>query len=936
MIDNIKIATLNLCLGLKNKKEEVKRLIQTNKIDILCVQETEIPKDFPVDMLTFRGYQYENENINCKSRCGIYITNNLSYVRRSDLEIQGIHAIIIDLKNTKNTRIINIYRTFNPVNNQTQRAYFDSLLTLISQCTNKNTILIGDFNLDYNKRSDIFYSHKHYFAALEATLNPFNLIQIINFDTWSRLINNVYCSSLLDHVYVSDPLETTNITQIIPPFGDHLLITFELGSNKTANKTFYKRNWKAYNKDILLNHLNNTCWSIDLDDVQSYWNLFESKLVEIVDIVAPLESKLSNNIIYETPQWIKKKINRRNLLKKRLKKPNINSQTTSHELKVLNKDIKNFFHQQKKKSVRKGILPGSSKSLWDAVKIAKDLNVSSLPDILYHNEVVIPVSLQADEFGKFFDAKVKNIVNSTITSPTVYNGKRKLNCNDEFFMTSADIIECLKSIKTKNCEGYDRIPQRILTDGAECLILPLTGLFERIYNQKAIPEQWSISKIIPIHKKGPKNNIENYRPIANLCSSSKIFEKLILKRLNKLEILNNIDLTGSQQHGFKKSRSTATLALQLQSLIARALDEDNYVLMSSIDLSAAFDVVNIDLLLTRLAVLGIPGDVVSLIEIWLKNRCYYVDINSITSCFFESNSGTIQGSILGPILYAIYVSPLFDLTDLSNFADDNFILTWNVDKETANIEMSNKLNLISKWLKDSGLKVNELKTEICLFYRKDTPPIEINIGNVIIKSMTSMNVLGVEFDSKLNWSKHISKVINKANKALHAIKMIKRFFNRDEILLLLTSNFYSILYYNSEIWHLPSLKPELKQLLLSASAKALKLCERTPDPMESFTNLHVKLKRALPNQIMQYKHAILLHKLYNERMPNADWVEMNFNQIITSRQTLFKISKTNRYKIGNNILTSRLTTINNKIDLNDLNLSLDSFKVKYKKVLLSP
>ena len=103
MIDNIKIATLNLCLGLKNKKEEVKRLIQTNKIDILCVQETEIPKDFPVDMLTFRGYQYENENINCKSRCGIYITNNLSYVRRSDLEIQGIHAIIIDLKNTKKT-----------------------------------------------------------------------------------------------------------------------------------------------------------------------------------------------------------------------------------------------------------------------------------------------------------------------------------------------------------------------------------------------------------------------------------------------------------------------------------------------------------------------------------------------------------------------------------------------------------------------------------------------------------------------------------------------------------------------------------------------------------------------------------------------------------------------------------------------------------------
>ena len=91
------------------------------------------------------------------------------------------------------------------------------------------------------------------------------------------------------------------------------------------------------------------------------------------------------------------------------------------------------------------------------------------------------------------------------------------------------------------------------------------------------------------------------------------------------------------------------------------------------------------------------------------------------------------------------------------------------------------------------------------------------------------------------------------------------------------------------------LKPELKQLLLSASAKALKLCDRTPDPMESFINLHVKLKRALPNQIMQYKHAILLHKLYNEQLPQADWIELNFNQVLNSCQTKFKTIENNIY-----------------------------------------
>ena len=100
---------------------------------------------------------------------------------------------------------------------------------------------------------------------------------------------------------------------------------------------------------------------------------------------------------------------------------------------------------------------------------------------------------------------------------------------------------------------------------------------------------------------------------------------------------------------------------------------------------------------------------------------FYVEIDGEVSKFFEIKHGTIQGSILGPILYAIYVSPLFDLTNLSNFADDNYALTWLKNKETALALMGEKLQSITKWLTDSGLKVNENNTEICLFYRKDTP-----------------------------------------------------------------------------------------------------------------------------------------------------------------------------------------------------------------------
>ena len=181
-------------------------------------------------------------------------------------------------------------------------------------------------------------------------------------------------------------------------------------------------------------------------------------------------------------------------------------------------------------------------------------------------------------------------------------------------------------------------------------------------------------------------------------------------------------MTSQASNNMVSKKSTTTLALKLQSLIARALDDDNYVLMASIDLSATFDVVNIGLLMKRLTILGLPKDVLSLIEIWLNKRMFYVEIDVEVSNFFEINHGTIQGSILGPILYAIYVSPLFDLTNLSNFADDNYALTWSKNREIAITLMSKKLQSITIWLTDSVLKVNKNKTELCLFYRKDTPP----------------------------------------------------------------------------------------------------------------------------------------------------------------------------------------------------------------------
>ena len=139
---------------------------------------------------------------------------------------------------------------------------------------------------------------------------------------------------------------------------------------------------------------------------------------------------------------------------------------------------------------------------------------------------------------------------------------------------------------------------------------------------------------------------------------------------------------------------------------------------------------------------------------------------------------------------------------------------------------------------------------------------------------------------------------------------------------------------HSEIWHLPNLKCNLKQKLLSVSANAIKICMFYPDPMISFIKIHVTNKSALPDSLMQYKLAIQLFKLYYPTSPSIEWIKLNTNQTLTSQQSTFSILKTNCKKVGLNILVNRLSVLNRIIPLSWLNGFLESFKIKCKGLLL--
>ena len=934
-----KIATWNLCLGLVNKKDYVDEIMNKEQLDVCCMQETEILPDYDHNLLSTRNYTLLIENNDHKSRSGMYIRNGTSYTRKETLEDKNAGLIIVDIKLKHNYRIINVYRSFNPPGGITQRAMFSKQLQLIKTAIEENQsvrpIVLGDFNLDENKKYLNDYSHRLYYEELIDTFDPLGLIQIVDFNTWSRLVNGVWRKSLLDHVYVKDITTVDNLEPNEVLTGDHILLTFTIEGNVNKPSISHKRNWIKYSKANLITEINKHTWNNDITTVQDLWNDYENKLSLISDMVAPITEYTSNEstISKQIPNIIRRKMRlRKRLLYKLKTRPD---DDLKKRLKNLDTEIKQFHYTRLRKKIRKDIRPGNSKSLWRAVGIAKNMNTDELPETMYYNGVEIDNKELQEAFAEHFEEKISTLINNAVISQNVYNGSEKIRTNDKNFMTPDKVLESMKGLKVKNCEGCDLIPQRILADGIESLIDPFSKLFNQIYTQKTIPEQWKMAKITPVFKKGKKEEISNYRPISNLNSASKIFERLILIRINEIEQEMNVDLTGESQHGFKKNKSTTTASISIQMALAKALEQGHFALMASLDLSSAFDVVNINLLLKRMKIMGIPKDVLDLTEIWLRDRSYYITCKGRNSFIKKSNVGTIQGSILGPLLYAIFVSPLFDMTPFHAFADDNQIITSSHDINQIKTDMEAKLEIMTKWLRESGLIVNEQKTELCLFHKSPQAAIDIVINNVVVSSTNTINVLGITFDSMMKWDHQVSRAIKNSRKALHAIKLIKKNFSKDELKQLLTSNFYSILYYNSEVWHIPTIHSNLKQQLLAASSTGLRLLGSRCDVRISYDRLHNYNGRATPADMMKYKHSLQLYKNFNDNSQNETWLRLNFQQNYNQRNEFVIITDTSMNRIGKNLMINRLNLINGKIKYDWLNLSFESYKLKCKETFLT-
>jgi hypothetical protein len=601
------------------------------------------------------------------------------------------------------------------------------------------------------------------------------------------------------------------------------------------------------------------------------------------------------------------------------------SQNLYERSKHVERKIKNQIIKSETDKIRSQVLVGGSQGLWKGVRMAQDRPIERIPtEMILEEQTVNSRTEQAQAFAKIFQDKIRDITNECAIEDEIYNGQRRVEAEDEDIFTLEHVRNILSEIKPKNSYGYDNIPMRILKDGATQLARPFHKLMGLIYSTKTIPNQWKVARILPLHKKGAKTDFKNYRPISNLCVSTKIFEKCILKRIETLA--EQGDLFTDKQHGFRKGRSTVSAARVLQREIARAMDDNNYVAVASLDLSSAFDVVNIDLLLTRLAVMGLPKDILELLTEWLIGRVAYVEVEGSCSEFFDVASGTVQGSVLGPVLFNLFISPLLENGSGPVYADDSYHLAISRNKADAVSALQQRIIESERWLSGSGLKVNLGKTELTIFHRNDTSTSEIRVNDITVKSSPALKVLGIVFDNRLQWDRQVEKVTKETRRSLQGLKIIKRHFTETEILTLITSHCYSKLYYGSQVWLLPTLKESLYRSLLSQSGQCLRIMNRDL----SFVNLHKKYLRATPKLFSRYLTAVNYFETMNEGIYSHEKPDMINNVLTNRRNPMLTFVRSNNYKVGLNLLSNRMRSISECIPKSSLSFSKDRFKTYCK------
>lgn len=760
---------------------------------------------------------------------------------------EDVHMIILTIYRPPNTD----YSTFN-----------NELLLLlesIQPLMSKNSILIlaGDFNINLmdNDSSDTvdFLNSCYSNSLLPSIIMP------------TRITSNT--ASLIDNIFVNQ-LQTECCGIIQCDISDHLPIFCVLkpkskpSSSKQSNVPHYCVT--SYSMDKLRNSLLDCSWNSisSLPDVNDAYDKFlsilQNKIIEHVPV------KHVQRVTQFRHPWMTAGLltscSHKNKLYRQYISGKIPKETYTKYKNYLSMAIKTrkqqyyteFFIMHKNKS----------KKIWTMLNSllghgSKNNNFSGIIDI---------------ESLNLFFAQLGSNSTKHVTPLNDFSKYLSGNYTRSLFLNPAtpdEICSIVNNLHNKASVGFDNIPITIIKNVIQAISTPLCHIINLSMTTGAVPNLMKIAKVILIHKSGPTADPANFRPISLLPSLSKILEKAVASRLIKYLEANSI-LTSSQ-HGFRHLHNTTTALTHGLDFLYKALDKREFGMGIYLDIAKAFDSVDHNILLNKLSHYGIRGVAQSWFRSYLSNRFQYLSVNNTSSTFAATNLGVPQGSILGPILFLLYINDLPNSSYIANFvlyADDTTVLLKSPCIRLLYEMANSELRKITQWYADNRLALNIKKTLYIVFHQSNANLNEfsLRIDNTDVQRVDNTKFLGLFVDSKLKWKYQIQQLSLKLVRDIAMLKFAAKCVPRNCLKTLYFTFFHSRLTYGITLWSSAGIT-ELRKLAILQKAAIRIICNA------SFTAHYLPLARQLNilplNEYITLSTGLFMYKVFIKSVPQC-------------------------------------------------------------------
>ena len=435
-------------------------------------------------------------------------------------------------------------------------------------------------------------------------------------------------------------------------------------------------------------------------------------------------------------------------------------------------------------------------------------------------------------------------------------------------VTHHDIIEVCKKFTPKTSKDSAGFKQNIILNDIEILAPVLAHLVNCSQKTGIFPENGKIARVVPVYKlKGDKHLYENYRPISLLPIFSKIIERLIYNKV--FEFLVRYEILFESQYGFRTGHNTTHATLDFIKSIEECIEMGHYAIGVFCDLSKAFDTLNHSILLEKLDHYGIRGTALKWFKSYLMNRYQYVDLNGHSSSKILLSTGVPQGSILGPLLFLLYVNDLPSASNLKSvtFADDTNLLIQGYNFEALST-LNQELEGINDYFKANQLKLNPKKTKTVIFRKKSLPKNqklpEIYLDGEKLGIFDDAQFLGITIDSTLSWEKHCTSVANKIARSNSMINRVKNLLPPPTLKILYHSFIQPHVLYGLPAWG--GCSAQNKKRIVNIQKRAIRTI--TKSYFSAHTEPRMKQLGLLKfNDLYEQQCLLLMHDCFYQRAP---------------------------------------------------------------------